>query len=205
SLAGLPAFPRAGERYTNRLRWQVGTSPAGCETAVANYRVYYRPTPTGRFTLLGTTAQRSYLHPDLSFSGGCYAVQAVAASGAVSDTSNVACQDNCVFFRLPNIFTPNGDGQNAVFRPQNSSPVRRVHFQAFNRWGVKVFENTTTAADAVLINWDGGGPVGESGPGAGAGRGRRVSEGVYFYLAEVEFADFANTKRSFKGWVEIVR
>ena len=141
------------------------------------------------------------MHSDLTFSGGCYAVQGVVASGALSDTSNVACQDNCLFFKLPNIFTPNGDGANDQFRPKNSSPVRRVHFQAFNRWGTKVFENTTTADDPVLINWDGGGPTGESGNGTSA----KVSDGVYFYLAEVEFADFANTRRTYKGWVEIVR
>ncbi|MEL5993846.1 T9SS type B sorting domain-containing protein [Hymenobacter segetis] len=201
SLANLPEFPGLRERYTNRLRWTVGTTPAGCDANIINYRVYYRPTPTGRFTLLGTTSATSFVHSDLSFSGGCYALQAVVASGAVSDTSNVACQDNCLFFKLPNIFTPNGDGQNSVFRPKNNSPVRRIHFQAFNRWGTKVFENTTTADDPVLINWDGGGPTGESGNGTSA----KVGDGVYFYLAEVEFADFANTKRTYKGWVEIVR
>jgi len=119
----------------------------------------------------------------------------------VSDTSNVACQDNCVFFKLPNIFTPNGDNKNAVFRPKNFSPIRTIHFKVFNRWGVKVFENTTTSNDRILINWDGGGPVGES----GNGKANRVSDGIYYYLAEVEFADFANTKRVYKGWVEIVR
>jgi hypothetical protein len=78
--------------------------------------------------------------------------------------------------------------------------VRRIRFQAFNRWGVKVFENATTADDAVLINWNAGGPAGESGNNTA-----RVSDGVYYYLAEVEFADFANTKRTYKGWVEIIR
>jgi hypothetical protein len=73
-----------------------------------------------------------------------------------------------------------------------------VRFQAFNRWGVKVFENVTTSER--FINWDGGGPVGESSSRAG-----KVSDGVYFYLAEVEFADNANTKRSYKGWVEVTR
>ena len=200
SLAALPEFPGLNQRYTNRLRWTVGTLPAGCDANIASYRVYYRPTLTGRFTLLGTTAQTSFVHADLAFSGGCYAVQAVAPGGVVSDTSNVACQDNCVFFKLPNIFTPNGDAQNGVFRPKNSSPIRRIHFQAFNRWGVKVFENTTTASDRILINWDGGGPVGESGSVAA-----KVVDGIYYYLAEVEFADFANTKRTYKGWVEIIR
>jgi gliding motility-associated-like protein len=199
SLANLQEFPGLNQRYTNRLRWRTSALPAGCNSDVTNYRVYYRPTPTGAFMLLGTTTQTSYVHSDLAFSGGCYAVQAVAPSGVVSDTSNVACQDNCVFFKLPNIFTPNGDGQNAVFRPKNNSPVRSIHFKAFNRWGVKVFENTTTANDPVLINWNGGGPVGESGSTA------KVSDGIYYYLAEVEFADFANTKRTYKGWVEIVR
>ena len=199
SLANLPEFPRQGERYTNRLRWALTNLPTGCDANVTGYRLYYRPTPTGRFTLLATTTATSYLHTDLTFSGGCYAVQAIAASGLASDTSNVACQDNCLFFKLPNIFTPNGDAQNAVFRPKNSSPVRSIHFQAYNRWGVKVFENTTTANDRVLINWDGGGAVSES------TANRKVSDGVYFYLAEVQFADFANTKRTYKGWVEIVR
>ena len=199
SLANLQEFPRQSERYTNRLRWALSNQPAGCDANVASYRLYYRPTPTGRFTLLATTTATSFLHTDLSFSGGCYAVQAIATSGVASDTSNVECQDNCVFFKLPNIFTPNGDAQNAVFRPKNYSPIRRIHFQAYNRWGVKVFENTTTATDRVLINWDGGGAAGET------VAGRKVSDGVYFYLAEVEFADFSNTKRTYKGWVEIVR
>ena len=199
SLANLQEFPRQGERYTNRLRWALSNQPTGCDANVASYRLYYRPTPTGRFMLLTTTSATSFLHTDLSFSGGCYAVQAISASGVASDTSNVACQDNCVFFKLPNIFTPNGDAQNAVFRPKNYSPVRSIHFQAYNRWGVKVLENTTTANDRILINWDGGGVAGE------AVNSRKVSDGVYFYLAEVEFADFSNTKRTYKGWVEIVR
>ncbi|GAB3734046.1 hypothetical protein GCM10027594_15650 [Hymenobacter agri] len=199
SLANLQEFPRQGERYTNRLRWALSSQPANCDANVTSYRLYYRPTPTGRFTLLATTTGTSYQHTDLSFSGGCYAVQAISASGVASDTSNVACQDNCVFFKLPNIFTPNGDAQNAVFRPKNYSPIRSIHFQAYNRWGVKVFENTTTANDRILINWDGGGTRTEN---TASGK---VSDGVYFYLAEVEFADFANTKRTYKGWVEIIR
>ena len=201
SLANLQEFPGLNQRYANRLRWRVGALPAGCDANIASYRVYYRPTATGAFTLLGTTPLTTFTHNDLEFSGGCYAVQAVAPSGAVSDTSNVACQDNCVFFVLPNIFTPTGDGVNDTFRPKNSSPVRRIRFQAYNRWGVKVFENVTTSADRVLINWTGNNLSGES----GASTSTQVSGGIYYYLAEVEFADFANTKRTYKGWVEIIR
>ena len=202
SLANLQEFRRQGEYYINRLRWTTGTPTPDCDPRVASYfNVYYSPSTQNRhFTLIGTSTTTSYVHTDkLLFSGGCYAVQAVAANTLVSDTSNVECQENCLFFKLPNIFTPNGDAQNAVFRPKNYSPLRSIHFQAYNRWGVKVFENTTTPADNILINWDGGGSTGES------GTSRRVSDGVYFYLAEVEFADKDNTKRTYKGWVEIVR
>ncbi|MBJ6110273.1 gliding motility-associated C-terminal domain-containing protein [Hymenobacter sp. BT523] len=201
SLAALPQSP-GSQTYTNALRWTLGNTPAGCDAAVASYRVYYRPGTSGAFALIGTTSQTTFNHGNLPNSGGCYAVQAVAAGGAVSDTSNVACQENCLFFLLPNIFTPNGDGQNAVFRPKNNSPVRSVHFQAFNRWGRKVFENTTTADDPALINWDGGGPI--SGDVSG-GKDGKTADGIYYYLAEVEFADVASTKRTYKGWVEIVR
>ena len=200
SLAALPEFPGLSQRYANRLKWTLSNQPAGCDATIASYNVYYRPTPTGAFALIGNTAFPSFVHGNLLFSGGCYAVQAIAPSGVRSDTSNVVCQDNCVFFKMPNIFTPNGDAQNAVFRPKNHSPVRSIRFKAFNRWGVKVFENTTTSADRILINWDGGGPVGESN-----GTGAKVVDGIYYYLAEVEFADFANTKRTYKGWVEIIR
>ncbi|GAA3966868.1 hypothetical protein GCM10022407_11390 [Hymenobacter antarcticus] len=200
SLASLQEFPGLSQRYANRLKWTLSNQPTGCDATIASYNVYYRPMPTGAFALIGTTTFPSFVHDNLEFSGGCYAVQAIAPSGVRSDTSNVACQDNCVFFKLPNIFTPNGDAQNAVFRPKNNSPVRSIRFKAFNRWGVQVFENTTTSADRILINWDGGGPVGESN-----GTGAKVVDGIYYYLAEVEFADFANTKRTYKGWVEIIR
>jgi hypothetical protein len=201
SLAAQPQ-PAGGQSYTNRLRWTLSNAPAGCDANVTNYRVYYREGPTGRFTLITTTTQTSFIHSNLPNSGGCYAVQAVGGGGVASDTSNVACQANCLFFSLPNIFTPNGDAQNTVFRPRNNSPVRSVHFQAFNRWGRKVFENTTTASDPVLINWDGGGPLAGDTPST---RGGKVSDGIYYYLAEVEFADPAGTRRTYKGWVEIVR
>ncbi|GAA4357817.1 hypothetical protein GCM10023185_22820 [Hymenobacter saemangeumensis] len=199
SLAALPEFPTSSQRYANRLRWVFGTTPAGCNASASYYRIFYRPGNSGPFALIDSTRQTTYTHRDLAASGGCYQVQAVDVSGVRSERSNIACQDNCVFFVLPNIFTPNGDGRNDVFRPKTASPLRRVTFRAYNRWGVKVFENTTTSE--TFINWDGGGPVGESSTSGSP----KVVDGVYFYQAEVEFADSNNTKRIYKGWVEVAR
>jgi gliding motility-associated-like protein len=198
SLAALQEFPTANVRYSNNLRWTLGNTPTGCKAEASYYRIFYRAGTTGAYMLIDSTSQTSYMHRNLDFSGGCYQVQAVDQYGVRSNLSNEACQDNCVFFVLPNIFTPNGDGKNDTFRPKNSSPLRRVHFTAFNRWGVKIFENTTNAA--IFINWDGGGASGEAGSSSG-----KVADGVYFYQAEVEFADNNNTKRTYKGWVEVLR
>ncbi|MGI4885082.1 MAG: gliding motility-associated C-terminal domain-containing protein [Janthinobacterium lividum] len=195
SLARNP--PADGQAYANSLSWTAGTTPAGCSAPIAYYRVFYRPTADGALTLLDSTNTMSYVHRNLPELGGCYAVQAVSTGGLRSALSNVVCQNNCPFFILPNIFTPNGDGVNEIFQPKSASPLRSVHFMAFNRWGVKVFESTTTSR--IFINWDGGGAVGESGSSG------KVSDGLYYYLAEVEFADAANTKITYKGWVQIVR
>jgi gliding motility-associated-like protein len=197
SLAALPVFPVDGQRYQNRLRWTLGSTPAGCSGEVAYFRIYYRSTADGPLVLLDSTTQYTYLHrlPATTGGAGCYVVQAVSAAKVRSALSNVACQDNCVFFLLPNIFTPNGDDVNERFRPKTASPILRTHIQIFNRWGRKVYESDKDP----LINWDGGGALSE------VGTSGKVSNGLYYYLAEVEFADFAATKRTFKGWVEVAR
>ncbi|TVT37810.1 gliding motility-associated C-terminal domain-containing protein [Hymenobacter setariae] len=194
-------FDFLNQRYQNRLRWTLGNTPAGCSSDVAYFRIFYRSTADGPFTLIDSTTQYTYLHRvPLNTSGntggaGCYVVQAVNAAKVRSALSNVACQDNCVFFLLPNIFTPNGDDINEKFRPKTASPIVRTHIQVFNRWGRKVYESDKDP----YINWDGGGPLGETGTSG------KVSNGLYYYLAEVEFADFAGTKRTYKGWVEVAR
>ena len=198
SLASVPNFPQPGQVYTNRLRWTAGSTPTGCSAAVAYYRVYYRPAPAEAFVLLDSTRSGSvlsYNHRNVPRPGGCYAVQAVTAGRVAGPRSNEACQEECQLFLLPNVFTPNGDNLNEVFKPKSYGAVRSVKFRAYSRWGVKVFENVTTAAP--FINWDGTGRNGEQGSPA------PVSGGVYLYVAEVEFVD--GTDRTFKGWVEIIK
>lgn len=204
SLAALPTFPAPGQIYTNKLRWTLGNTPPDCSRSIAYYRIFYREAPEGDLVLLDSVTQQSYVdrldrdRPNRTGQAtfaGCYAVQAVDSVGNRSALSNIECKDNCLFFTLPNIFTPNADQRNDTFRPKVASPLRRTRFQAFNRWGVKVYESTQNP----FIDWDGSGNAVEG------SRGVRVPEGVYYYIAEVEFADFNNTKQSYKGWVEITR
>ncbi|RZL16662.1 MAG: T9SS type B sorting domain-containing protein [Hymenobacter sp.] len=195
SLAGAGKYFPENQTYQNLLTWTVGNTPSGCQDSVRYYRIYRADTQAGPFVLLDSTAQTSYLNRQLTRSTYCYQVQAVSYTGERSERSNIACQSDCVFFLLPNIFTPNGDGQNDVFRPKTSSPITRTHIKIFNRWGREVYESSLNP----YIEWKGDGTVGENSTGG------PLADGIYYYLAEVQFADAAQTQRVFKGWVELIR
>jgi len=196
SLAALASYLPVNQTYQNNLRWTVGNTPAGCEANAVYYRIFRSDTDGGTYSLIDSTTQLTYSDRNRPRPTYCYKVQAVAASGQRSGLSNSACQNDCVFFILPNIFIPGSNSTaNQVFRPKTTSPLLRTHIQIFNRWGRKVYESDRDP----YINWTGGGVAGESGTSG------MVSGGIYYYLAEVEFADAAQTKRTYKGWVELVR
>ena len=176
--------------FRNKLKWQPATDEA-CGNDVKEFNVYYRPTDDAAFALIGTTPETSFVHENMPTPAGCYAVTAVDSSGNESRFSNIACQDACYFLILPNIITPNGDHLNDTFRPKNSAFIRSVHFSVYNRWGVKVFDKVT----GPNIDW-----------GGVADNGNQLSDGVYYYLADVEFAgrDPKASRRVYKGWVEVV-
>ena len=186
--------------YTNRLSWTLGNTPTDCSRNIAYYRVLYSPTQDGPLTEIGRTPLRSFVHSNLASAAGCYAVVGVDSVGTNSAQSNVACQDNCQFFLLPNIFTPDNDGRNDTFRPISASPIVRAKVQIFNRWGAKVYEGN---AGTDLTLWDGGG-AGRSENG-GRDMGAKASAGTYYYLIEVQFADLRQTTKTYKGWVEVMR
>lgn len=72
--------------------------------------------------------------------------------------------------KLPNVFTPNGDGLNDYFMI-SCSEGSRLKLEIFNRWGYKMFSRTGTEN----IVWDGYNP-----------QGTLVSPGTYFYVITVE-------------------
>ncbi|RTQ48417.1 PKD domain-containing protein [Hymenobacter gummosus] len=79
-------------------------------------------------------------------------------------------------FDLPNVITPNGDGQNDSFRPFVS--FESVSIEVFNRWGKKVFTQPNYT---------------------GAWGTDNVPAGVYYYQLK------AQSGETWKGWVEVVR
>jgi gliding motility-associated-like protein len=75
-------------------------------------------------------------------------------------TDNNGCESNAqitVTVRneifVPNLFTPNGDGNNDYFKIYGTG-IDKIHLSIFNIEGILVFE-TTSVAEATVTGWDG--------------------------------------------------
>jgi len=156
----------------NFLTWNNPNNT--CADDVIGYKVY--------FTKLYNTAFDSIAHidgaentfyqhfPEESM-GGCYAVSAVDSFGNESNLSYVRCVDECSYYLLPNVFSPNSDNLNDLFIAKNPlGYVKKVDMKIFNRWGELVFQT-----DNPLIEWD----------GKRKGTNTVVSTGVYYYICDV--------------------
>ncbi|RDC64856.1 T9SS type B sorting domain-containing protein [Adhaeribacter pallidiroseus] len=180
----------------NLLTWVPNVTPP-CSPDIAYYTIYYKASLLSEYDSIGFTTPEitTFTHQNLLSFAGCYVVTATDASGNESVVSNEVCKENsCFYFSLPNIFTPNGDNKNDVFKPDEKRPsfIKATKFAVFNRWGAKLYESNADPR----INW------------AGVDKdGSRVPDGVYYYQAEVEFyaLDPQNARKTYKGWVEIIR
>ena len=88
-------------------------------------------------------------------------------------------------FEVPNVFTPNGDGKNDVFT-FNAENMGEIYVIIYDRWGLKMFESTSTGN----VRWDGknkGGSI--------------VTDGTYFYIIKATGLD--NAKYDLKGTVTV--
>jgi gliding motility-associated-like protein len=88
-------------------------------------------------------------------------------------------------YYIPNTFTPNGNGQNDVFKVY-SNIMKSMHLMIFNQWGEKVFETTHPQT-----GWD------------GTYKGKQQPAGVYIYVARVLLTD--GTTANQKGTVNLIR
>ena len=87
---------------------------------------------------------------------------------------------------IPNIFTPNNDGQNDVFHI-TAGGMKAFNIEIFNRWGERVFESNSAG-----IEWDGRSMTGVE-----------ESDGTYYYILKA--TDFAGKTYNIDGYVQLVR
>ena len=84
---------------------------------------------------------------------------------------------------IPNVITPNGDGENDFFYTHFAAIYDDVNFTVFNRWGKIVYESTNYKNDWNGTNLN----------------GSPLSEGSYFF-----FISFDNGKEKNQGIVQII-
>ena len=117
---------------------------------------------------------------------GIYKIQLIASS-------NNKCIDSLskpitVYkWTIPNVFTPNGDGENDYFTVK-SIGIINVDGEIYNRWGVKLNEWHSAAG-----GWDGTVITTEL----------ESPPGTYYYI--ITITDINGGKSSYKGFLELVR
>ncbi|MCG8307361.1 MAG: gliding motility-associated C-terminal domain-containing protein [Cytophagales bacterium] len=192
--------------FFNELNWEVAVDGA-CDEDIRSYKIYFSETgEEGAFELIDNVVNTSYVHQGLISFKGCYKISAVDRSGNESELTEAICNDNCPFYELPNVFTPNNDGMNDTFHAFDTFDeatnsykcprfVRNVDFYVYDRNGKEVYNNLEEKEKHVLIHWQGINHL-----------GKKVPSGIYYYLAEVTFdmMDERSRKNVYKGWINLI-
>lgn len=156
----------------NILTWNNPNN--SCSDDAIYYILYFMPVEDGDFSVLDTIYTINapiFLDDSLLSIAGCYAVTSVDSFGNESAFSNLVCVDNCPYYELPNVFTPNGDGSNDFFTPLLPYKyVKDIDIKIYNRWGNEMFRTTDPE-----IMWD----------GTSAQTKMLCSDGVYYYVCIV--------------------
>lgn len=179
----------------NTLRWLNPVAICPDATDVAGYKIYFAPSKDAPFQLVATlqgASKLDYQHiPDVGLAG-CYYVTSFDLKNNESQPSDTICVDNCPFYNLPNTFTPNGDGQNDVFKPFPFCFIESVDFKVFNRWGQLVFQTQDPN-----LNWDGKNLNGQD-----------LNSGTYYYTCRVferRVDGIREQPEILSGYIELIR
>lgn len=175
----------------NLVRWSM---PDSCNYDVETYTLYFTPFLDGEYQVLSTFGADAteYRHYPTDGMAGCYYINATDPYGNVSENSVVSCVDECSYYNLPNVFSPNGDGINDYYHPIGEYKfVEKVDMTILDRWGEVMFE--TNDPD---IMWD----------GRNKKTGKYVVPGVYFYVCEVYEQRLTGLEaRHLKGFIHVFR
>lgn len=103
--------------------------------------------------------------------------------------NNIGCSDTAWFtlndftWEIPNIITPNVDGENDYFKLNFGGFGPCIELSIYNRWGRLIYENAN-----YKDNWDGKNMKGE-----------KVSDGTYYYIINV------CNKTKLAGYITVIR
>lgn len=118
-------------------------------------------------------------------SGGTASQLAVVSSSQTDSNpadNKAAAVVEVIALKVPNVFTPNGDGVNDYFEIPGLAQFPEHRLIIFNRWGNEIFKSTN-----YQNNWN----------------GSNLGEGTYYYVLELKL--HTGHWETFKGFVTIIR
>lgn len=127
-------------------------------------------------------------NPTYSYSNtGTYCIKLVTQSvnGCVDSTTNCIEIIKPISINIPNVFSPNNDGKNDVFKITGSS-IKNFSCSIYDRWGLKLYEWS-----GINGGWDGNAKGGEA------------PSGTYFYI--LEYTDAKDQVTTEKGFLNLFR
>ena len=216
--------------FSNTLSW-TKREENDCSDDVDYYNVWVANSTTGEYTLLKSGIRAlTFTHENLPSYAACYRITAVDRSGNEGEPSDPICFDNCPYYELPNIFTPNLDECNATFSAYSGND----RFSAGNNGeggaiykcsgGIAVTDLAKCArfVERVVFKvYNRWGKQVYTYTGASnddrnsiyidwdgrAEDGSDLATGIYYYVAEVTFnsVDPSQQQKTLKGWVHLLR
>ena len=97
-------------------------------------------------------------------------------------TFNIQVKYGCQL-EVPNVFTPNDDGNNDYFQLIGYEGIKTIQCTIFNRWG-----NTIQFYNTPDFKWDGKDQ-----------KGQEVSDGTFFYT--INYENFAGESHLLQGFI----
>ncbi|MEN8958335.1 MAG: M43 family zinc metalloprotease [Flavobacteriales bacterium] len=120
---------------------------------------------------------------------GSYTLNVVDANGCASEETmtliNLSNPDCNYAIFVPNIFSPDGNGENDIFKVEGNG-IETIELMVYNRWGNLIFNSTSKD-----VGWD------------GSYKGQPVNKGAFVYFVKGTFVDGSEFEQ--KGTVTVIK
>lgn len=138
---------------------------------------------------LGDGTSSSATNPSNTYLYGTYTVMLIAtnASGCQDTAYLLIDVDQISLLSVPNVFTPNGDGNNDLFHAITEYGLTTFDATIYDRWGLKMYEWNDSSA-----GWNGQAKNGSPAP-----------DGTYYYIINATGID--NKDYLYTGFVQLIR
>lgn len=166
---------------------QVNVEPCSCdEVNDGSIRwVVEGGTPPYRYRVDGNMWQPDSLYRNLKAGNYRYEIEDANGCGETGTASIASPWQNCLVV-MPSAFSPNGDGNNDLFRPKVYDAVTNYQLKVFNRWGSLVFQTNDPKR-----GWD------------GYNSGMPQNAQAFIYVCS--FITSRNESKEYKGTVMLVK